>query len=107
MQKIFIGQGRWFDFDTAYKFDSKQFTAEDGHRDKATGGIFTRQTLYFTKKGNWILSEWDERSPEEGAYRILTENEACQWLATQNEQPWCLPDDIMADMKQKIADLEL
>jgi hypothetical protein len=72
--------GNWFDKDTAEEFcESTRFNGNN-RISIATGSQWDHQSLYRTKKGEWILHNWSQRQGVSEDIRRIEEHLAFTWL---------------------------
>ena len=79
-QALTDGSGRWFDLDTAERFD--EGTVWDGRNriSLATGTQWDHETLYRTKSGRWIKHWWSQWQGTVDRWEEIPEAEAAAWL---------------------------
>ena len=77
------GSGRWFDLDTAERFD--EATVWDGRNriSRATGSQWDHETLYHTKHGHW----WSQWQGTLDRLEEIDEAEAARWLIQNGYDP--------------------
>lgn len=81
MDRVSLGEGRWFNPETAVAI--QEGTRWDGNNyiSLATGSQWDHETLYFTRKGAWVLRTWSQRDAVRDQYTILTEEQAANWIS--------------------------
>lgn len=102
MRKItlFDGTGRWFDIDSAKKFDERGMLADDGtFVSLATGNSWEHETLYLTTNGTYVMFFADDRNPSLSQFVEYDAEKAVQWLL-QN----AYPDEVAKHGYRKAVD---
>ena len=87
MNRVSIGDGRWFDAEKATKFREDTDWDGNNHISCATGSQWEHEALYRTAGMVWILNRWSECSGSPESYRILDRGEAAVWLVRNNHDP--------------------
>ena len=80
MERIALGDGRWFDIDKATEFEEARDWNGSNHISRATGSQWYHERLYKTAGGCWILQRWSNYENELTTYEILQDHEANRWL---------------------------
>jgi hypothetical protein len=89
MNKIILtdGSGRWFDADTARRFDSATVTTNSGHEvPLATGDADVCDTLWLTFQGTFVLTRSIEQHPEADSAEEIDMKTAASWLMSYGHQ---------------------
>jgi len=98
MSRETLGDGRWFDTESAEAW------GEDSHWDgnnfvsTATGSQWDHETLYLTKSGTWVLHFYSQMQGTEDTYRSIDSSEAAAWLSVAGEEP-VMKDPTMGQEK--------
>lgn len=87
MDRVTLGNGRWFDVDSARcwgedtNFDGNNFISVN------TGSQWDHECLYRTPKGVWILHDWSQwQGSGPGSYDIISESDAAAWLVRNGKK---------------------
>ena len=80
MNRIALGDGRWFDADRAEAYEED--TRWDGHNhvSLATGSQWDHEELYRTRGGRWILHSWSQWQGSGESYCEISDERAARWL---------------------------
>lgn len=80
MERIALGNGRWFDKDKSKEYE--EGTDFDGRNEisMATGDRFLHQSLFKTVGGSWVLMKWSQWAGQQTTYELVTDEEAQKWL---------------------------
>jgi len=72
----------WFDVDRARRFSGTvRFESMWGAwRSRATGDLYSREDLYRTASGRWIVHWWSLWQGKKPSWVEITEEEAAEWL---------------------------
>jgi hypothetical protein len=86
-QALTDGTGRWFDLDTAERFD--EATIWDGRNriSVATGSQWDHECLYRTKSGRWVKHWWSQWQGSRERFEEITAEEAAGWLIRNGYDP--------------------
>ena len=86
MTRIQIGNGRWFDEDTATQYEES--STFNGHNfiSDATGDQWEHQALYHTRSGTWILHSWSQWQGSRETYEVVSAHDAAAWLRSQGHE---------------------
>lgn len=98
MNRITIGGGRWFDADAAKVYEDDTRWDGNNHISVATGSQWTRQTVYHTAGGSWVL-ETHTHGFNGRVYAVLSQSDAFSWLI-DNGHHSAVSDDYLA--KQEV-----
>jgi len=81
------GSGRWFDADSATRYD--EATEWDGRNriSLATGSQWDHECLYRTRGGRWIRHWWSQWQGTVDRYEEVTLEEAAAWLVRNGYDP--------------------
>jgi hypothetical protein len=102
MNKITLDDGRWFDADTAKKFEAESYYNDAAEVVCMTTGLtFLWDTLYLTNNGAFVLvRSCDRYAPDaEGAHEITPE-EAAKWLIQNGHQDKLLRLDMQPEERK-------
>jgi hypothetical protein len=91
MNRQSIGNGQWFDLDSAHEWEEDTYWNGSNHISSATGSQWDHQTLYRSKKGKYILFSWSQRQGVPEVWSIISDEEAARWL-TDNKKDF--PDGL-------------
>lgn len=80
MERINLGEGRWFDPESARSWDEDWWWDGSNRRSQATGSQWEHQKLYRTRKGQWILHCWSQWQGSQPSYEIVGDATAKTWL---------------------------
>jgi hypothetical protein len=91
MTRVSIGNGRWFNQDTATY--TKGDTYFDGSNliDINTGSQWERQYLWRTAGGTWLINQYSQWQGVQETYEEVTEEEAALWLVTNHKK---IPEEL-------------
>ena len=80
MERIALGDGRWFDRDKAKEYE--EATDSDGENEisRATGKRVLHQSLFKTAGGSWVLMKWSQWQGTLTKYEVISDEEAQKWL---------------------------
>jgi hypothetical protein len=83
--------GRWFNPDSATKYE--ETSDHDGRNfiSRATGSQWEHEQLYRTTKGRWILNHWSQWQGSGESYTEITPKTAAAWLIRCRIDP---PEDL-------------
>lgn len=111
MERIILtdGSGRWFDADSAVKFEEDQRWDGNNFISVPTGSQWYHQWLYYTKSGRWIRHNWSNYQGKADSYYEIDEHEAVQWLANndQFEQLDRLPEELRIEVRDQLTQLQM
>lgn len=82
-QRLTDGSGRWLDLGEAKSYYQPLPLVETGTI-KLDGRRWGQQTLYYTRKGAWVLNSWDPRVGDEEDWREIDAQTASIWLLRNN-----------------------
>lgn len=88
-----LGNGRWFETDSAKVFEEDRWFDGSNHISKATGSQWSHEELYRTRKGLWVLHSWSQWQGSQDSWEILEPTEAYRWLIAQGHG-----DEVPADV---------
>ena len=74
------GSGRWFDLDSAEKFDEATFWDGRNRISRATGSQWDHETLYRTKSGHWVKHWQSQWQGSVDRWELISDDEAARWL---------------------------
>ena len=97
--------GKWFDIDTAQKFEEETFWNGNNNISMCAGGQYAHQILYRTKSSKWILHEWSQMQGSNESYEEVSDQEAAAWFMKNEYDD--IPDDLMKILADDIKDLEV
>ena len=87
MRRQSIGNGKWFDLDTATSFtEETQFDGRN-HISLATCSQWEHQELYRTKSGTWVLNEWSQWQGSTDTWTEIDDEDAARWLVRNEYDP--------------------
>jgi len=95
------GSGRWFDLDSAEKFDEATFWDGRNRISLATGSQWDHETLYRTKSGHWVRHWWTQWEGAADQWTLISADEAARWLVRNGYDP------AEYGLGQLVAQLEL
>lgn len=72
--------GRWFNEETATKYEESQQHDGRNYISLATGSQWHHEALYRTAGGRWILNHWSQWQGWRETYEEVSEQEAVAWL---------------------------
>ena len=80
MKRQAIGNGSWFNLETAKFFGEE--TEFDGHNQISvnTGSQWEHEDLYRTAKGSWVLNHWSQYQGTQATWESINSTEAVAWL---------------------------
>lgn len=77
--------GRWFNLDTARRWDEGVIRADDGTPiSRATGNSWEHEALFLTTNGTFLLFAGSDRNPSLATFNIMEPEKAIQWLLANN-----------------------
>lgn len=76
--------GRWFDLERAQKFEEDSYFDGENFRSRATGGLWSHETLYRSANGRWILRKWSRVDGVTDRWIEIDAAAAADWLARNN-----------------------
>ena len=84
MARINLGNGQWFNPETAENFEEDTRWNGRNHISVATGSQWEHEEIYRTRTGRWILHEWSQWQGSGARYREIDEERARKWLINQD-----------------------
>ena len=103
--------GKWFDLDTAIRFDEDTQWDGRNHISRATGSEWDHEALYYTKSGRWVLyhvSAWQGSLPSNTEIQL---DAAVAWLVVNDGVADVgfnlLPEEIRQQVEAAIAAREV
>ena len=84
--------GRWFNPDTATKYE--ETSDHDGRNfiSRATGSQWEHEALYRTAKGLWVLNRWSQWQGSGESYSEISPKAAAAWLVRCRIEP---PEELL------------
>ena len=105
------GSGKWFNSDSAVKFDENTRWDGRNHISVSTGSQWNHEALYYTKSGNWVLNAWSQYQGSLETYEEIEQDEAIRWLCVnecfEREEIEQLPANVREQVQEGIAKSEL
>ena len=80
MTRQALGDGRWFDKDTATCFEEATIWNGNNHVSCATGSQWDHEELYRTASGKWALHRWSQYQGSVPSWELVDNDEAARWL---------------------------
>lgn len=110
MDRKQIGNGQWFDADSAVVFKENSIFDGRNRISVNSGSQWEHETLYYTKSGKWVLNSWSDYQGTIETYRIFGASSAVRWLvineATEEELS-LLPEGVRLEVVGLTAKLEI
>ena len=88
------GSGRWFDRDSADKFEEGMFWDGNNNISMATHSQTEHEELYRTASGKWVLNCWSQWQGVLETYEIVDDDFAAKWLVTNEHDSEVVKDQI-------------
>lgn len=84
MKRIALGDGRWFNAESATLY--QEGTQWDGHNyaSVATGTQWDHESLWHTAGEAWVMHAWSDWQGSGEAYNVVSASEAARWLIRNN-----------------------
>ena len=87
MRRVALPDGRWFDVDSAEKFEEATFWDGRNRISRATGSQWDHETLYRTKAGHWVKHWWSQWQGSVDRWEVVDDDEAARWLVRNGYDP--------------------
>lgn len=107
---VLTDSSKWFDADSAVKFDESTRWNGNNHISRATGSQWDHEALYYTRSGRWVINSWSQWQGSLESYTEISETEAIEWLISQEYGPDDiseLPANVRESVESGIAAAEL
>lgn len=105
--------GRWFNEGTAIRIPERTWFDGSNQISANTGSQWKHETLWLTRKGNWILEE-DIGSDSGVRYTLLDDAVAIQWISHNDiygdgdgEEFKLLPEAVQQVIMEQLKGMEL
>ena len=93
--------GRWFDIETAKRWDEAVILADDGTPiSRATGNSWEHEVLFLTKNGTFLLFSGSDRNPSLSTFDIIEPEKAVHWLLSNNHHDGIDQLEYSAEVKK-------
>lgn len=79
--------GKWFNLDSAEKFDESKQWDGNNHVSNATNSQWEHEALYKTKGSKFILNHWSQWQGTTETWKEISIGEAAIWLSTNGHEP--------------------
>lgn len=86
-QNVTNGSGElvgWFDIGKSSRYEDTMQWLGEYYISRATGDQYSRETLYRTARGRWVLSSWSQMQGVQTTWRYITHTDAVGWLVRCN-----------------------
>lgn len=97
MDRVSLGGGKWFDRDKAVRIDEGTWWDGNNHISRVTGSQWAHESLFYTRKGCWVLCESSQWGGVKTEYSVIPDERALVWLL-DNE----LPDSSLAGLPEAV-----
>jgi hypothetical protein len=87
MKRQALDDGRWFDLDSAKKYEEETRWNGNNHVSHATGDTFEHETLYRTAGGRWIVHHWSQWQGSRDTWTEIDDADAARWLVINKYEP--------------------
>jgi hypothetical protein len=87
MKRQSLGNGKWFDLESAQCWEEDTWFNGSNHISSATGSQWEHEKLYRTKSGKWVLNHWSQYQNSAETWEEIDNETAAKWLVKNNEDP--------------------
>jgi hypothetical protein len=97
MNRVSLGDGKWFDLDKAVKLEEGKWFDGRNRISRATGSQWLHESLYYTRKGNWVINRWSQVQGDRETYALISLSEVGNWVIAQE-----MDDDKLAGLPEPV-----